>query len=98
MAFANFVLKKVFFLIGRMDFRIQYDMFYHKQTHAVNNIIRNTNPNPSTQMLQSWPAIIYVFFAGALSDRFGRKWLICLPVIGVFVSTVFQLIHYMFIR
>ncbi len=48
-------------------------------------------------MLSSWPAIIYVFFAGALSDKFGRKWLICLPVIGVLMSTIFQIIHYTFI-
>ncbi len=50
------------------------------------------------QMLSSWPSIIYVFFAGALSDRFGRKWLICLPVLGVLVSTAFQIVHYIFIR
>ncbi len=49
-------------------------------------------------MLASWPTFIYAFFAGALSDRFGRKWLICLPILGVLLSTIFQLIHYAFIR
>ncbi len=59
--------------------------------------IYTNNFSITDSMLSSWPAIIYVFFAGALSDKFGRKWLICLPVTGILISTIFQIIHYMFI-
>ncbi len=74
---------------------LQAEEHDHVQTEV--QIYKN-NFSIKDQMLSSWPSIIYVFFAGALSDRFGRKWLICLPVLGVLVSTIFQIIHYIFIR
>ena len=49
------------------------------------------------KLLGYWPGIIYAFFAGALSDRYGRKYLVCLPVMGVLASTFFQIIHFTYI-
>jgi hypothetical protein len=44
------------------------------------------------------PALLYSVFAGALSDRYGRKPLILLPIIGTALGNVFSVINYAFIR
>ena len=48
--------------------------------------------------MQTIPTIIYSFFAGSLSDDFGRKSLIMLPTIGSIIGTIFSLINYTFIE
>jgi hypothetical protein len=44
------------------------------------------------------PAFIYVIFAGALSDRYGRRPLLLLPLFGNVLSGVFSVINFAFIR
>jgi MFS transporter, PCFT/HCP family, solute carrier family 46, member 3 len=50
------------------------------------------------QWISSVPIIIFSIIAGALSDVFGRKPLILLPMIGDLISTVFAIINYAFIE
>ncbi len=49
------------------------------------------------KLLTQWPAVFYVLFAGALSDRFGRRYLICFPIAGLAFSQIVYLIHWTFI-
>ena len=44
------------------------------------------------------PALAYSVFAGALSDRYGRKPLFVLPVIGSIIGHCFSIINYAYIR
>ena len=44
------------------------------------------------------PALAYSVFAGALSDRYGRKPLFLLPIIGYIIGHCFSIINYAFIR
>ena len=46
----------------------------------------------------SIPSIGYSFFAGSLSDDFGRKPLILLPLIGAIIGRIFSIINYFWIR
>ena len=56
----------------------------------------------SFEMIGQWidtlPAFIYSFFIGALSDRFGRKPLIMLPILGSVLDAILHIINYTFIR
>ena len=53
-------------------------------------------------MLSQWlggiPPIIYSFFVGSLIDQFGCKPFLLLPLIGLFIRNVCQLINYAFIK
>ncbi len=44
------------------------------------------------------PSFLYAVFAGALSDKYGRKPLILLPLIGNIIGGVFSVLNYVFIR
>jgi MFS family permease len=44
------------------------------------------------------PALIYSLFAGALSDDFGRKPLMIIPMIGVLIGDTCLLFNYMYIE
>ncbi len=44
------------------------------------------------------PGVAYSFFAGALSDRYGRKPLFYLPMAGFFASALLDCVNYAFIR
>ena len=48
--------------------------------------------------LGSGPALIYSLFVGSLSDDFGRKPLMLLPLIGVVLTDVALLLNYLFIE
>ena len=56
----------------------------------------------SFEMIGQWidtlPAFIFSFFMGSLSDRFGRKPLILLPLIGSVLDAILHIINYAFIR
>ena len=53
--------------------------------------------NLRNEMLGMWPALLYVLVAGALSDRFGRKPLLLLPMLGSIVEmAVFLAGHWLF--
>ena len=49
------------------------------------------------QWIASGPAIFYALIAGGLSDDFGRKPLILIPVVGYFITGIFDLINFIFI-
>ena len=50
------------------------------------------------QWLRSGPALFYALFVGGLVDRYGKmKLLSMLPIIGVFLSDIAELINYAFI-
>ena len=53
-------------------------------------------------MYSNWigtaPAILFAIIGGALSDVFGRKPLILLPLIGYFLSSTVNVISYAFIE
>lgn len=49
------------------------------------------------QWISSVPIVAFSIIAGALSDVFGRKPLILIPMIGDFISTIFNIINYAFI-
>ncbi len=44
------------------------------------------------------PGLVYSIFAGALSDKYGRKPLLYLPLTGHLIASVLQILHYFFIR
>ncbi len=44
------------------------------------------------------PSFIYAIFAGALSDKYGRKPLILMPVFGNIIGGIFSVLNYAFIR
>lgn len=44
------------------------------------------------------PALIYVFVAGGLSDKFGRKPLLLLPIFGQFLDGLLYLLNYWYQR
>ena len=55
------------------------------------------------QMVQQWlrsgPGLVYALFVGGLVDKYGKmKLLSMLPVIGVFLSDIAELINYAFIE
>ena len=44
------------------------------------------------------PSVFYSFFAGSLSDDYGRKPLIILPTFGVVIGMILSIINYSFIE
>lgn len=48
--------------------------------------------------ISGWPAIVYCLVAGGLSDIYGRKPLLFLPIFGAVLGSVVRLIHLIFIR
>jgi MFS family permease len=50
------------------------------------------------QWLGTVPTIIFSFFAGSLSDEYGRKPLILWPVFGGMIGILFSIINYAFIN
>jgi len=46
----------------------------------------------------TFPAILVALFAGAISDRFGRKPLMIVALLGFILDDVTNLVHYNFIR
>lgn len=50
------------------------------------------------EMISKWirttPTLVYAFVMGALSDKFGRKPLLMLPMIGTVIDGILQLINY----
>ena len=51
-----------------------------------------------TQWIKSAPTFVYAFFIGALSDRFGRKPIILLPMLGYLIDLCLNFINYAFIE
>lgn len=49
------------------------------------------------QFMTTIPTIIYSFFAGSLSDDYGRKPLIILPTFGVVIGMFLSIVNYEFI-
>lgn len=47
----------------------------------------------ANQYISSVPAIIYSLFIGALSDKYGRKPLILIPILGSITDDVLAIIH-----
>lgn len=47
-----------------------------------------------SQWIKTTPTLVYAFVMGALSDKFGRKPLLMLPIIGQAIDGVLQLINY----
>ncbi len=58
----------------------------------------SNNFDIKSQWFGAVPAIVYSVFAGALSDRYGRKPLMVLPLTGVAIATALSLINFAFIR
>ena len=50
------------------------------------------------QWISSVPIIAFSIIAGALSDVFGRKPLMLLPMIGDFIATLFSIVNYAYIE
>lgn len=51
------------------------------------------------QWLRSGPSLVYILFVGDLVDRHGgMKLLSMLPIMGVFLSDIAELINYIFIE
>jgi len=48
--------------------------------------------------IQTGPSILYVFFAGALSDKFGRKPLILIPLLGFLFANVATLVNAVYLE
>ncbi len=46
------------------------------------------------QWINSSPTLLYAFFMGALSDKFGRKPLMLIPLFGIMVATCLQIVNY----
>lgn len=44
------------------------------------------------------PGLFFSLYAGALSDEFGRKPLMMIPIFGFFVSAICGIINYAFVR
>lgn len=58
----------------------------------------STFPSPTTLqahngVLQSLPFVIFTLFAGPLSDTYGRKILMILPLIGFFILNLVFLVN-----
>ena len=60
--------------------------------------IRVNNFKIGSGFISAVPGVVYSLFAGALSDRHGRKFLIYLPVFGTVLAYVSQMINYAYIR
>ena len=60
--------------------------------------IRVNNFELVQNILQQWPSVIYSFFVGSLSDEYGRKPCILLPLIGAFIGNIFNFINYALIN
>ena len=45
------------------------------------------------QWIGSTPSLVYAFFTGALSDKFGRKPLMLLPIIGLCLAQALMLVN-----
>jgi MFS transporter, PCFT/HCP family, solute carrier family 46 (folate transporter), member 1 len=52
----------------------------------------------TAQWLSNVPGIIFAIYAGPLSDQFGRKPLMMLPIIGYFISAIGGIINYAFLE
>jgi len=54
------------------------------------------------EMVSDWlskgPGVLYSFFAGSLSDDYGRKPCLFLPVFGALIGTIFDFINYTWIK
>ena len=50
------------------------------------------------EWINRMPTLIYSFFAGSLSDDFGRKPLIVMPMLGALIGGVITIINYTFIH
>jgi len=73
------------------------DLDEHSLTQIeVQKVVNNFNI--VSNLLGTIPQIFYTLFAGALSDKYGRKPLIYGPMIGFFLSAVIDSLHYTFIR
>jgi len=59
---------------------------------------RVNNFNIIANLLGTIPQIFYTCFAGALSDKYGRKPMIYAPMVGYFLSAVLDCINYAYIR
>ena len=60
----------------------------------VQGLVNNFQMN--NQWLSSVPCVFFSIIAGALSDEFGRKPLILLPLVGSFAGFLLNVIHSVF--
>ncbi len=73
-----------------------FDMVRYIDKQVVNVLIQAHCQ--SSEWIGRTPTLVYSFFAGSLSDDFGRKPLLILPVLGFTIGMVFNFINYGFIR
>ncbi len=57
-----------------------------------------TNFDLFSNLVGSIPGVVYSIFAGALSDRYGRKPLFLLPMAGYLLSNFLMMINYAYIE
>ncbi len=61
---------------------------------AENDVQRKLQEFQTTQQwIQSAPTFVYSFFMGSLTDKFGRKPAILLPLLGMCIATCLQFIN-----
>ena len=69
----------------------------HKSVQAQVQI-RTNNFEMVGNYLSTIPAIVYSFFVGSLSDKYGRKPCILFPLFGCFFGTLLNFVNYIWIR
>ena len=60
--------------------------------------IRTNNFEIVGRWIALWPSVVYSFFAGSLSDDYGRKPCMILPLVGLSIGNVFNFINYTWIN